>query len=47
MRKTVEKVMARYGTDMKWIRNGEERNLRGFFRAVNTTEATSTLTRLR
>ena len=37
MRKTVEKVMARYGTDMTWIRDGKERNLRGFFRAVNTT----------
>ena len=37
MRAQVEKVMARYGTDMKWVRNGVEKTVRGFFRAVNTT----------
>ena len=37
MRKTVESVLRRFGTDMK-LRHGEtEKTVRGFFRAVNTT----------
>lgn len=36
MRRRVEKVMARHGTDMVWVHSGGERTVRGFFRAVNT-----------
>ena len=36
MRQTVEKIMARYGTDMTIVSNGEEKAARGFFRAVNS-----------
>ena len=36
MRAQVEKIMARYGTDMKWVRDGVEKTVRGFFRAVNS-----------
>ena len=37
MRKKLESLMARYGTDMKWVHDGVEKRVRGFFRAVNTT----------
>ena len=37
MRSKVETVMARFGTDMKWVHAGVEKTVRGFFRAVNTT----------
>ncbi len=36
MRKTMEKAMAQFGTDMKVLREGEELAVRGFFRAVNS-----------
>jgi len=36
MRQTVEKVMARHGTDMCIVSNGTEKAARGFFRAVNS-----------
>lgn len=36
MRKLVEKVLKQYGTDLQLIRNGEEKTVRGFFRAVNS-----------
>ena len=37
MQKTVDNLFARYGTDMVWVCNETEKNVRGFFRAVNTT----------
>ena len=36
MKKMVEKVMAQYGTDMTIVSGGEQRPVRGFFRAVNS-----------
>ncbi|MGM9660186.1 MAG: hypothetical protein ACI3WQ_06270 [Faecousia sp.] len=36
MRQTVEKVMARYGTDMTIVSGEETKAARGFFRAVNS-----------
>lgn len=35
MRKTVESLMARYGTDLVITSGGTQKTLRGFFRAVN------------
>ena len=35
MRKTIETVMAKYGTDMTIVREEETKTVRGFFRAVN------------
>lgn len=36
MRKLVEDVLKRFGTDMRLTSGAEERTVRGFFRAVNT-----------
>ena len=36
MRKTVEQIMQRYGTDMQLIHGNETKTVRGFFRAVNS-----------
>ena len=36
MRKTIETVMAKYGTDLTVAGEGEARTVRGFFRAVNS-----------
>ena len=36
MRRKLEAVMDRYGTDMKLVRGETERTVRGFFRAVNS-----------
>lgn len=36
MRQTVEKVMARFGTDMTIVSGEERKTARGFFRAVNS-----------
>ena len=36
MRRTVEKIMAQYGTDMTLVRSGVQKTVRGFFRAVNS-----------
>ena len=36
MRKTIETVMAKYGTDLTVVHEGKERTVRGFFRAVNS-----------
>lgn len=36
MRKTVEKVMAQYGTDMTLTSGSQSKTVRGFFRAVNS-----------
>jgi hypothetical protein len=36
MRRTVEKTMARYGTDLTIVSGGESKTVRGFFRAVNS-----------
>ena len=36
MRKMVESVLRKYGTDLLLIHNGEEKTVRGFFRAVNS-----------
>ena len=36
MRQTVEKVMARHGTDLTIVSGLETRTVRGFFRAVNS-----------
>ncbi len=36
MRRTLEKVMARYGTDMSIVSETETKTVRGFFRAVNS-----------
>ncbi len=37
MRGTIETLMTRYGTDMVIVSEEEERAVRGFFRAVNST----------
>lgn len=36
MRQTMEKSMARYGTDLTIVSEGIEKTVRGFFRAVNS-----------
>ena len=36
MRRMVEKIMKQYGTDMVLTSGGEEKAVRGFFRAVNS-----------
>ena len=36
MRAAVEKVMAKYGTDLTITSGGTEKTVRGFFRAVNS-----------
>ncbi len=36
MRKAVEHIMARYGTDMTVTSGSQSRTVRGFFRAVNS-----------
>ena len=36
MRRTVEKTMAQYGTDLTIVSGGESKTVRGFFRAVNS-----------
>ena len=36
MRRTVEQIMQRYGTDMQLIHGNETKTVRGFFRAVNS-----------
>ncbi len=36
MRRKVEQIMARYGTDVTIFHAGEEKTVRGFFRAVNS-----------
>ncbi len=36
MRREVEQMMARYGTDLIILSSGKERTVRGFFRAVQT-----------
>ena len=36
MQKTVERVMAKYGTDMTLTHGEESKTVRGFFRAVNS-----------
>lgn len=36
MRKTVEKIIARHGTDMTVTSGSEQKTVRGFFRAVNS-----------
>ena len=36
MRRTVEKLLSRFGTDMTIVSGEEETTVRGFFRAVNS-----------
>lgn len=36
MRQTVEKILARHGTDLTIVSDGESKAARGFFRAVNS-----------
>ena len=36
MRKTIEEVLRKYGTDMRLARGHTETTVRGFFRAVNS-----------
>ena len=36
MRRTVEKIMAQYGTDLTIVGEQETKTVRGFFRAVNS-----------
>ena len=36
MQRMVSKIMRQYGTDMLLTGNGEEKTVRGFFRAVNS-----------
>ena len=36
MRRTVEKIMSRHGTDMTLVSSGKQQTVRGFFRAVNS-----------
>lgn len=36
MRRTLETILSRFGTDMTIVSGGEETTVRGFFRAVNS-----------
>ena len=36
MRETIETILHKYGTDMRLCHGGEEKTVRGFFRAVNS-----------
>ncbi len=36
MRRKVDQIMARHGTDLTIVSEGEEKTVRGFFRAVQT-----------